>query len=56
MLRIDPVLDRTVLIVHEKLKHTDDYGGAVMVYLWDNYVQYVEPLLTTLSRSHTSTG
>ncbi|KAI0644758.1 histone deacetylase complex protein [Trametes meyenii] len=22
-----------------KLKHTDDYGGAVMVYLWDNYVQ-----------------
>ncbi|KAI0633452.1 histone deacetylase complex protein [Trametes polyzona] len=22
-----------------KLKHTDDYGGAVMVYLWDNYIQ-----------------
>ncbi|KAI0661449.1 histone deacetylase complex protein [Cubamyces menziesii] len=22
-----------------KLKHTEDYGGAVLVYLWDNYVQ-----------------
>ncbi|KAI0769366.1 histone deacetylase complex protein [Trametes elegans] len=22
-----------------KSKHTDDYGGAVLVYLWDNYVQ-----------------
>ena len=24
-----------------QLKHTEDYGGAVLVYLWDNYVQYV---------------
>ncbi|TBU50538.1 histone deacetylase complex protein [Dichomitus squalens] len=25
-----------------KLKHTDDYAGAVMVYLWDNYIQLTD--------------